>query len=201
MKSLRFGVSLVVLSLTTLGWAQSGTKESAAHSETKAAPASTPAQISFDKLKTLAGTWEGRVTTDPPMPEMKGTGLTQVTMRVTSLGNAMMHEMTSPDRPDDPITMLYVNNDQLMLTHYCDAGNRPRMTGKMSADGKRVEFDFLDLAGPTKNGHMNNAVFTFIDADHHTQDWTYILPGNKPVHAHFDLRKKKSAVEKPGKGS
>ena len=41
------------------------------------------------------------------------------------------------------------------------------MTGKMSPDGKTVEFDFLDVAGSTKYGHMHHAVITFLDADHH----------------------------------
>jgi hypothetical protein len=78
----------------------------------------------------------------------------------------------------------------LILTHYCDAGNRPRMAGKMSPDGKTVEFDFLDVAGSTQYGHMHHAVFTVIDANHHTEDWTYMEPGDKPVHAHLDLQRK-----------
>jgi phage tail protein X len=78
-----------------------------------------------------------------------------------------------------------------MLTHYCDAGNRPRMAGKMSPDRKTVEFDFLDVAGSTEYGHMHHAVFTVIDANHHTEDWTYMMPGDKPMHAHFDLQRTK----------
>jgi len=62
------------------------------------------------------------------------------------------------------------------------------MTGKMSPDGKRVEFDFLDVAGSTEYGHMDHAVFIVIVANHHTEDWTYMTPGDKPVHAHYDLQ-------------
>src|SRR3984957_11243647 len=148
------------------------------------------AQKSFDKLKTLAGSWEGHVTTVPQAPEIEGK-LMQVTLRATSMGNALMHEMTGAGGPDDPITMLYLEGDRLLLTHYCDAGNRPRMVGTTSPDGKTVEFDFLDVAGSTQYGHMHHAVFTVIDANHHTEDWTYMQPGDKPVHAHFDLQRTK----------
>src|SRR5882672_4212634 len=88
--------------------------------------AQSDAQKSFDKLKTLAGAWEGHVTTLPPQAEIEGKPM-QVSLRATSMGNALMHEMTGAGRPDDPITMLYVDEDRLLLTHYCDAGNRPRM--------------------------------------------------------------------------
>ena len=93
------------------------------------------AQKSFEKLKTLAGTWEGTLTTTPPAPEVKDKHA-QVTLRVTSMGNAFLHEMKVEGRQDDPITMFYLDNDLLTFTHYCDAGNRPRMMGKSLPDGK-----------------------------------------------------------------
>jgi hypothetical protein len=148
------------------------------------------AQKSFATLKTLAGSWEGRVTTVPPSPDIDGKTV-QGSLRVTSMGNAILHEMTGAGRPDDPITMLYLDGDRLLLTHYCDAGNRPRMVARTSADGKTVEFDFLDVAGGTQYGHMDHAVFTVIDANHHTEDWTYMEPGDKPMHAHLDLQRSK----------
>jgi hypothetical protein len=174
MKSLRFMLPVVLMSLGTVVFAQS----------------QTDAQKSFDKLKTLAGSWEGRVTSIPADADIEGKSM-QVTLRVTSMGNALMHEATGAGRPDDPITMLYLDGDRLLLTHYCDAGNRPRMTGSMSADGKTVEFEFLDVAGSTQYGHMHHAVFTFIDANHHVEEWTYMQPGDKPVRARFDLQRTK----------
>ena len=53
MKSLRFMLSVVLMSLSTLAFAQ------------------TEAQKSFDKLKTLAGTWEGHVTAARSKPRWK----------------------------------------------------------------------------------------------------------------------------------
>jgi hypothetical protein len=147
-------------------------------------------QKTFDQLKTLAGSWEGAMTTIPKVPSIEGTA-THVTFRVTSMGNVLMHEMTGAGRADDPITMLYLDGENLTLTHYCDAGNRPRMTGKVSADGKTIEFHFVELSGSNEYGHMNDAVFTFIDADHHVEDWTYMMPGDKPMRAHVELHRTK----------
>jgi hypothetical protein len=170
-------LTIILISLSTVMFAQSD------------------AQKSFDTMKTLAGSWKGPVTVDPPDPQMAMDGPVMVQMRVTSRGNAIIHEMRDPSKPldptknDDPITMFYLDNDRLTLVHYCDAGNRPRMEGKVSPDGKKVEFDFLDLSGSNQYGHMYHAVFTIIDANHHTEDWTYLQPGDKPMHAHMDLRR------------
>jgi hypothetical protein len=154
------------------------------------------AQKSFEQLKSLAGKWEGKLTTVPSMPEMEG-ATPEITMRVTSRGNALVHEMKGSGADDDPIkndhpvTMLYLDGEKLYLTHYCDAGNRPRMVARTSADGKKIEFDFVDVAGGTQYGHMHHAVFTIIDADHHTEDWTFMMPGDKPMQAHMDLQRVK----------
>jgi len=169
MKSIGLACAVVMI-LSTLTFAQSD------------------AQKSFDKMKTMAGTWEGHVKTTPPAPEMEGR-LMHVSLRTTSMGNAMVHEMSGTGRPDDPITMLYLDSDRLLLTHYCDAGNRPRMVGKVSEDGKTVEFDFLDVERSTQYGHMHHAKFTTIDANHHIEEWTYMQPGDKPVVAHVDLQR------------
>ncbi len=178
MKFHRLVLSIALLSLTTMAFGQSGGQKS-------------DSQKSFDELKMLAGSWEGTLKTNPPTPEADGKHA-QAILRVTSMGNALMHEMKMEGRPDDPITMLYMDNDHLTLTHYCDAGNRPRMVAKSSPDGKTVEFEFVDVAGSTKYGHMHHAVFTVIDANHHTEDWTFVVEGKQgptPVEAHFDLRR------------
>lgn len=186
MKSFRFLLSVVLMSLTTLVFAQSDAQKSAPPSDT---------QKSFGTMKSLAGTWRGTVTVVPPQPEMNDSSL-WVTMRVTSRGNLLVHEMKEPGTPDDPskddpVTTVYVDNDRLLLTHYCDAGNRPRMAGKISPDGKKVEFELVDVAGPMQYGHMHHAVFTIIDANHHVEDWTFMMPGDQLVHAHMDLQRAK----------
>ncbi|PYV88395.1 MAG: hypothetical protein DMG90_14960 [Acidobacteria bacterium] len=152
-----------------------------------------PAAQTFAQIKNLAGVWQGPVTADPPQKDIKNGALVQVSLRVTSRGNTLVHEMKDPSVPDDPtrydhpVTMFYLDSDRLLLTHYCDAGNRPRMVARNSPDGKTVEFDFLDLAGTTQFGNMYHAVFTSVDANHHVEDWTYMIPGGKQIHARMDL--------------
>jgi hypothetical protein len=182
MKSHRYLLFVVLLSLSTAAFAQHDMQTPVAQSD---------AQKSFEKMKTLAGSWEGRVSTVPQEPAIEGKPM-QVSMRVTSMGHTLMHEARGADRPDDPVTMFVVDGDRLLLTHYCDADNRPRMVGKMSPDGKTVEFEFLDVTGNLKYGHMQHAVFTFVDASHHIEDWTFVHEGKEgpvPVHAHFDLQR------------
>jgi hypothetical protein len=199
MKTLRFVLLVVLMSLSTVAFAQSDAHKSADK------PKPSGAQISFDTIKTLAGNWVGAVTTEPPIPEMGNGARTQVSMRVTSRGNALVHEMfeagkaDDPTRYDHPLTMLYVDGDRLTLIHYCDAGNRPRMVARNTPDGKKVEFDFVDLSGGNEHGHMYHAVFSIIDANHHIEDWTYIMPGDKPLHARIDLQRIKDAAGVSGK--
>jgi hypothetical protein len=157
-------------------------------------PVMSDAQKSFDNLKTLAGTWQGSLKATPPDPEIDN-AKPEITLRVTSRGNALVHEMQEAGKPldatkyDHPVTMLYVDGDKLNLIHYCDAGNRPHMVARPSADGKKIEFDFTDLSGGNQYGHMYHAVFTIIDADHHIEEWTYMMPGDKPMQVRMDLKR------------
>ena len=177
MRLLRFLLPVVLMTLCAVALAQSD------------------AQKSFDELKTLAGVWKGTVTANPPQPDWDNKPV-WASLRVTSRGSAIVHEMKEPGTPDDmthddPITMFYLDGDQLVLTHYCDAGNRPRMAAKKSVDGRTIDFDFMDVAGSTQYGHMHHAAFTVIDANHHTEDWTFMMPGDKVVHAHLDMQRTK----------
>ena len=147
MKSLRITLPVVLLSLSTvMAFAQSDAHKSSV------APVPSEAQKSFATMKSLAGEWEGPVAV-PEMPAMSNGKPLHVSMRVTSRGNTLVHELQEAGTPldatkyDHPVTMLYVDGDDLTLVHYCDAGNRPRMTGKMSPDGKTVEFEFKDISG------------------------------------------------------
>jgi len=89
MKFVRFMLLVALMSFSTVAFAQSDAPKPVAQSD---------AQKSFDKLKTLAGSWEGQVTVVPPQPEMGNGSKSVVSLRVTSRGNALVHERVTPRR-------------------------------------------------------------------------------------------------------
>src|SRR5438132_7572037 len=99
---------------------------------------------------------EGPVKTDMPVEAKVDIKQLHVSLRVTSRGHVLVHEFQEagtpldPTKYDHPVTMLYVDADRLTLVHYCDAGNRPRMTGTMSPEGKTVDFELVDISGSTE---------------------------------------------------
>ena len=137
------------------------------------AAAQSDAQKTFEKMKPLAGSWQGTV---------MGMSV-NIEIRVASSGSAILHEATAGGGrpPDHEITMFYVDGDRLLATHYCDAGNRARFEGKVSPDGKTIEFSFLDVAGGTQRGLVKRMAFIMIDADHHGIELTFIMPDGKAV--------------------
>jgi hypothetical protein len=159
------------------------------------------AQTAFALIKSLGGRWQGSFFE----PQTKRTVAMEASLHVTSRGNAVVHEMKGagdaddPSKNDHPVTMMYIDGANLLLTHYCDAGNRPRMAARVSPDGKQVDFDFLDVSGPTTYGHMQHVRFTFVDSTHHSEEWTWALPNGKTMGAEMQLHRVESVASLPAK--
>jgi len=142
--------------------------------------AGSAANTSFEQLKSLDGSWEGKGSNGEPV---------QVSYKVTSNGSALMSEIKGKE---DMISMFNLDGDRLLMTHYCAVGNQPRMVASPSPDGKTITFHFLDvtnLATP-EAGHMNRLVISLAEANHHTEEWVYNDHG-KEMKEVFDLWRKK----------
>jgi len=113
----------------------------------------------------------------------------RVDFKVTGGGSTVMSEIYGKE---DMISMFHLDGaNRLLLTHYCAAGNQPRMQASVSSDGKTITFNFVDatnLATPDA-GRMQSMVLTLIDDNHHTEDWTFVDHG-KEMKESFDLRRK-----------
>lgn len=147
-----------------------------------ASVAQTDAQKAFNAIKNMPGTWEGK------MPDGHDV---QVSFKVVSGGSAVMSEILGKG-PEDMISMFHLDGpNRLLLTHYCGAGNQPRMAASVSPDGKTLTFNYVDatnLATPDA-GHMQRMVLTLVDDNHHTEEWTFADHG-KEMKEVFDLRRK-----------
>jgi len=136
--------------------------------------AGSDAHKTFDQLKGLEGNWAGTNSQGQPL---------QVTFRLTAGGSALMSEIVGhdPDKhgPENMITMFHMDGDRLLMTHYCGAGNQPRMK-VVSSDAKTVSFEFFDGTniGPG-DGHMQLVTFSQSDADHHTEEWVFLDHGKE----------------------
>jgi hypothetical protein len=131
--------------------------------------AESDAHKSFDFLKGMEGNWAGKNQQGQPI---------QVTFRMTAGGSALMSEILGRG-PENMITMFHMDGDRLLMTHYCGAGNQPRMK-VISSDAKSVSFEFFDGTniGPG-DGHMQHVTFTEPDADHHVEEWVFLDHGKE----------------------
>jgi len=127
------------------------------------------AHKSFDLLKGLEGNWAGKGS--------QGQAI-QVTFRMTAGGSALMSEILGKG-PENMVTMFHMDGDRLLMTHYCGAGNQPRMK-LISSDAKSVTFEFIDGTniGPG-DGHMQHVTFTQPDANRHVEEWIFLDHGKE----------------------
>ena len=96
-----------------------------------AAAEKSAAEAAFERLKSLAGTWETLV-------DDKQRGV--ATYTVTRGGKVVLEVMGGM------ATAYHVDKDTLMLTHYCGAGNQPRMRARsIAGDGSHIAFQMYDI--------------------------------------------------------
>jgi hypothetical protein len=122
----------------------------------------------FARLKTLAGEWEA----DTRM------GKAHLTYEVIAGGTALVEKETGEKMPA-MLTVYHLDGDRLILTHYCMAGNQPRMQARaFNAESGELEFQFLDATNlPAGAGHMHNARFRFVDSNHLATEWAFYENG------------------------
>jgi hypothetical protein len=131
----------------------------------------TDATAAFARLKALAGEWEA----DTKM------GKAHLTYELIAGGTALIERETMGDMPP-MMTVYHLDGARLLLTHYCMAGNQPRMQARRfdPATGE-LAFEFLDatnLATP-RAGHMHNVKMRLSDNNHFTSEWEFYDNGER----------------------
>lgn len=124
-----------------------------------------PATQGLDKLKALEGEWidvEGVFGTK---------GAVAVTYRVTAGGKTVV-ESFPVGTPGEMVTIYHLDGNDLVLTHYCSAGNQPRMRSKGLNDNVLAfDFDGGMNIDPAKTSHMHSARIEFLSADEIRATW------------------------------
>jgi hypothetical protein len=126
------------------------------------------AAAAFSRLKTLVGEWEA----------VTAMGKVHVSYELVAGGTSLL-ERESGEKMPVMLTLFHVDGDRLLLTHYCMAGNQPRMQAKrFDASAGEIEFQFLDATNLTPGaGHMHNARFRFVDDRHFQSEWQFYENG------------------------
>jgi hypothetical protein len=137
------------------------------------------AKVAFSKLKTLAGNWEGT----------GKAGKEQLSYEPIAAGTSLIERETAENRPV-MVTVYHIDGNRLLLTHYCMAGNQPRMQATtFDAKTGRLRFEFIDGTNlPNKDaGHMHNVSLRFVDEQHLTSQWEYYEGGRPKMTEAFEF--------------
>jgi hypothetical protein len=119
--------------------------------------------IQFEKMKSLAGEWEA-VEGDFASPI--------ITYEVSSGGNSVI-ERLFPGEEHEMITMYHMQDNRLVMTHYCSIGNQPFLIAEPSI-GDSISFQFVRLGNmKDKNEHhIHGLEMIFHSKDEVTANWT-----------------------------
>ena len=165
-KTIVASIALTLL-IVGSGWTEPTTKPSKPDAKTQAV---------YDRIKAMAGQWEGKSTK----------GWTEILdIEVIAGGSCVMEKshFAHGAEPDSGMaTMYHLDGENLLLTHYCMAKNQPRLKAtEISDDGKLVTFTFLDGTGMTSRdvGHMDKVRINFEDDNHFKSQWTFYANGKE----------------------
>jgi len=142
-----------------------------------------PAPAPLERFKAMKGSWDADIDGDGK-PDMT------VDYRIVGTGSAVV-ETIFGGTDHEMVTVYHMNGKELMCTHYCAAGNQPRLVAtKVEKESVAFEMkDITNLADP-KAMHMNAATFTF-NADGTVRSVWRSTADGKPGHvAEFAMKRR-----------
>ncbi len=132
------------------------------------------AEKAFERLKALAGTWEGSASGEGSEAEAEADAAGRVVheFEVTASGHVLMERM-GPDTDYEMVNMYHLDGADLVLTHYCSAGNQPRMKFNAATSApNRLVFDFAGGTNlETTPSHIHSAEIRLDGKDRLDSAW------------------------------
>ena len=141
-------------------------------------PKSSPveANVAFARLKTLVGNWEA--------DSSRG----KVRSRYELIaGGSVLLEHTSVPGEDEMLTAYHLDDDRLVLTHYCMAGNQPHMVAQaFDPSTGELEFAFASASNLKPGaGHMHDVNLRLISHDRYDAKWDFVEGGTRKFSEDF----------------
>jgi hypothetical protein len=144
------------------------------------------AKEAFAQLKTLKGTYNNKVSdTKHHMPDHES----KVTYHLTGAGSALV-ETDFPGTGHEMVSVYHLDGDDLRLTHYCAAGNQPRLKldrTKSTPTRFVFVFDGGSNMDPAKDMHIHGMTMTFEKDGAVKAAWEAFAAGKSAGCTMFDL--------------
>ncbi|MBC7773352.1 MAG: hypothetical protein H7210_12720 [Pyrinomonadaceae bacterium] len=183
-------LSLLVMTALVTGCGSSQTTTSSSSSTSsasetpgpKAAAAPVQPATPLDPVKQLAGTWE-----------MKGPdGSVQTIVYSVGSGGSAVREIMFPGHPHEMTNMYHMDGNSVVMTHYCAAGNQPRMRATPGTPGV-LDFkaDSVTNLASSDTHYMGGLRLVFVDKDHVREEWKSVENGKVSDGPVFELTRKK----------
>jgi hypothetical protein len=138
-----------------------------------------PSSLEF--LKKLSGTWVAVDEQGKPSEQVSNV------FRVTAGGSAV-EETVFPGTEHEMVTLYFVRDGRLQLTHYCMKGNQPHMFAQPNRDERALEFacDGTGVASEDE-GHMHHALLRLTGDGRLESRWQFREQGQETHLAEFEL--------------
>lgn len=166
----RYSLAVLGALILLAGWARP-----TAAGQTVGSPPAELVERAYERFRGLVGDWRATSTKGwGSRSEYRLLGRGSVVLAISSFDDA------APER--DMASAVHRDGERLLLTHYCEAGNQPRLVAtRISSDAREVEFHFLDGTGMRSRdeGHMDRVVFRFVDENRFTSRWTWFQGGRE----------------------
>jgi hypothetical protein len=149
-------------------------------------------KAAFERLKSLAGTWQGQA------GHGEAGHAATVTYRVAS-GGSVVEEALFPGTPHEMISMYHLVDGELVLTHYCAMANQPRMRlDRTSSTPDRLVFAFDGGTNfdPAKDTHVHSGVIEWKGDTLHNA-WTVYAGGKEAGQNQFVLSRAAPPASSP----
>ena len=130
----------------------------------------------FEQLKEMDGTWDATAAqvAGEPMPDEEGPLKGQHQFTVSAAGTVVM-EVMGPGTDHEMINMYHMDGEDLVLTHYCAAGNQPTMKldREMLAAGK-THFAFTGGTNldPEADQHIHSTMMEWQEDGSLVEAWS-----------------------------